>query len=513
MFFYLLDALAAACAVVCLKSWLSWRKRRAHALPYPPGPKGLPIIGNVFDMPPAEEWETARQWGEKYGGLVFIKNFGAPYLFLNTYQATVDLFEKRGYNYSSRPDNTMLKLEKFSEWFPPVMPYNDELRKSRQFLHRFFQKAVSTNYYELQTKSTRKMLLDFLKAPEDYSASIKYCAGESIMMLTYGFQIAASDDRYIEISEKGMECFTEAEGFFLVNAVPWLQHLPSWLPGARFKRIAEEGIKHSLAMYQEPYYVAKKLLNDGLAQPSMTSKLIDAKTNGAGEIEEEDLIMKCTGAAYGAGADTTVSAIHTFVLAMTLYPEYQKRAQDELDAVVGKDSLPTFEDRPSLPFIEALCKEVLRWQIVAAWGIAHCSTEDDIYEGYFIPAGTTVLSNLWAMLRDPEAYPEPDKFIPDRWMPSEGKELPMDVGRIVFGIGRRICPGRHVAENALFIAAASILSAFNISKALDENGVSITPKEEYTPNFIRHPKPFKCNITPRSSNIESAIRQAVESVS
>ncbi|KAI5117352.1 hypothetical protein M0805_002462 [Coniferiporia weirii] len=513
MLLYLLDALAAACALACLKSWLSWRKRRVYALPYPPGPKGLPFIGNVLDMPPAEEWETVRQWGGKYGSLVLIKNFGKPYLFLNTYQAAVDLFEKRGHNYSSRPDNTMLELEGFSAWFPSVMPYNDELKKARQYLHRFLQKPVLNNYFELQTKSMRKLLLGLLKAPENYSALVKHCAGETIMMFTYGFQIAENDDHYIDISDKGMEFFSHAQGFFLVNAIPWLQYLPSWFPGAGFKKIAEEGFKASMAMYQEPYHAAKKLLNDGSAVPSMTSKLIDTKTNEAGELEEEELIMKCTGIAYGGGADTTVSVIHTFILAMTLFPEYQKRAQDELDRVVGKDNLPTFEDRPSLPFINALCKEALRWQIVGPWGVAHCATEDDVYEGYFIPAGTTVLSNLWAMTRDPKIYSDPDEFIPDRWIPSEKKQLPMDVSKIVFGIGRRICPGRHFADNALFIAVASILSAFNISKALDEDGVPITPKVDYIPYFIRHPKPFKCKITPRSSNIESVIRQVVESAS
>ncbi|KAH8115982.1 cytochrome P450 [Phellopilus nigrolimitatus] len=168
MIIYLVDALAFACILKCLQSWRSWRKQRAHALKYPPGPKGLPLVGNYFDMPPSEEWERARQWGEQYGGLVFIQNFGTHYLFLNTYEAAVDLFEKRGHNYSSRPENVMLDLEGFSQWFPPVMPYGDELRKFRQTAHRYFQPSAVANYAELQTRSAHKMLLRLLDTPDKF---------------------------------------------------------------------------------------------------------------------------------------------------------------------------------------------------------------------------------------------------------------------------------------------------------------------------------------------------------
>ncbi|KAH8115965.1 cytochrome P450 [Phellopilus nigrolimitatus] len=462
-------------------------------------------------MPPDEEWEKARQWGEQYGGLVFIQNFGTRYLFLNTYEAAVDLFEKRGNNYSSRPENVMLDLEGFSQWFPLILPYGDELKRSRQIMHRYFQPSAVANYAELQTRSTYRMLLGLLNAPQNFHEIMRHSAGESIMMVTYGYQVTESDDPYVELADKGFHAFTAAEGFFLVNILPWLRHLPTWFPGARFHAIAKEGYKNSMDMYHKPHEMAKALIADGSAVPSMTSKLIESKMNENGIIEDEDVIAKNTGAMHSAGADTTVSALLTFVLAMVLNPEAQRRGQEEVDRVVGKDNLPTREDRPNLPFVDALIKEVLRWQIVAPWGIAHAATEDDVYNGFFIPAGTTVFSNLWAMLRDPKEYPEPEKFIPDRWLPSEGKKVPFDVYKIVFGIGRRFCPGKFFADSAVFLGVASILSTFDIQKALDENGVPITPTEEYTTTFVRHPKPFKCRITPRTGKTASVIRQAVES--
>lgn len=91
----------------------------------------------------------------------------------------------------------------------------------------------------------------------------------------------------------------------------------------------------------------------------------------------------------------TVSSIQTFFLAMTLYPEVQRKAQEEIDEVLGTARLPKVVDRVNLPYINAVVKEVLRWHPVAPMGIPHMSTEDDMFEGHFIPKGSLILPNIW----------------------------------------------------------------------------------------------------------------------
>ena len=91
----------------------------------------------------------------------------------------------------------------------------------------------------------------------------------------------------------------------------------------------------------------------------------------------------------------TASALKTFCLAMSLHPEVQRKAHAELDAVVGHDRLPDFSDRDSLPYLNAIIKESLRWMSVTPLGLAHCTTEDDEFGGYFIPAGSIVMANIW----------------------------------------------------------------------------------------------------------------------
>jgi cytochrome P450 len=80
---------------------------------------------------------------------------------------------------------------------------------------------------------------------------------------------------------------------------------------------------------------------------------------------------------------------------MTLFPDVQKKAQEEIDRVIGPCRLPTCADRENLPYVAATVKEVLRWHPVAPMGLPHTSTKDDVCEGYFIPKGSMLFANVW----------------------------------------------------------------------------------------------------------------------
>lgn len=118
---------------------------------------------------------------------------------------------------------------------------------------------------------------------------------------------------------------------------------------------------------------------------------------GKGEILTEELIKDSAAVSYAAGADTSVSTLTTFILAMTLHPDTQKRAQAELDAVLG-DRLPTFADKDDLPYVTAVMKEVFRWIPVLPLAVPHRAINSDRYKNYFIPAGASVLGNAWYVI-------------------------------------------------------------------------------------------------------------------
>ncbi len=153
---------------------------------------------------------------------------------------------------------------------------------------------------------------------------------------------------------------------------------------------------------------------------------------------------------------------------MLTYPEVQAQAHAELDEVVGTTRPPTFADLPCLPYIRAMVKETLRWAITAPFGVPHASSADDWYEGMFIPKGTICLQNMRVMNSEPDLYgSNAEEFDPGRYLDENRQVTVLDGredGHVMFGFGRRICPGRHFAENSLAIDLATVLWAMRFER-------------------------------------------------
>jgi cytochrome P450 len=211
---------------------------------------------------------------------------------------------------------------------------------------------------------------------------------------------------------------------------------------------------------------------------------------------------------FEAGSGTTSAAMMSFMLAMVLHPEWFQKLQEEVDQVCGTERLPYLDDVPQLPTVRAVVKEVLRWRPVTAGGLPHMCVKDDVYEGLFIPAGTVMHPNQWAIHREPELYPDPEAYNPQRWLdpsfPTYKEPLsiyPNLHNYSNFGFGRRICPGQNIAERNLYILTARIAWAVDLGKAKDEDGNEIEPPlYDYTAGFNAQPKWFPFTLMVRSDS-------------
>ncbi|KAI0827125.1 CyP450 monooxygenase [Trametes gibbosa] len=509
-----------------LAGWFLWHRRSSsRRLPFPPGPPRLPIIGNALDIPSKNAGEDYRVLTDKYGDLVYLHVFGQSILVLGSHEAAVDLLDKRSALYSDRVHSPIVNLGGF-DWVMTMIHYGPWWRRHRRAFHQFFNPNAVAKLRPLQRAQANHFLAKLLKKPEAFTDHIRQyvpllpptktaltcCSlfGATIMRIAYGVEVTEEDDEYVAMAEDGLAAFSTllVPGKYLVELFPVLRFLPGWLPGVRFKRDAAEAKVVVHKVRDVPWARTLAAMREGTAAPSMTTVLMEriAGQKGTDAAEEQIVARNTVAVAYGAGADTTLSSIQAFFLILACFPEAQKKAQAELDAVVGPSRLPDFDDQDALPYVCAVVKECLRWHAIVPLGIPHRLIEDDEYRGYHIPKGTLVIPNIWAYSHDAARYPDPDAFKPERFL-KEGKIDPAveDPAEFVFGYGRRVCPGRHFAEASLFLIVSSVLHTFAVSAPLDAAGQPVRPAGKMTAGVISYPEPFECVIKPRAPWAETLI--------
>ncbi|KAF8872778.1 cytochrome P450 [Infundibulicybe gibba] len=493
-----MESLIAGLAFITILA-LFIRSRYKRQLPFPPGPKAKILSGNVHQMPSKEPWLVFAAWSKIHGPLIHFRIFNRRTIIINSAKIAVELLDGRSTIYSDRPFSWMAGELAGRKRTMFHLPYGDPRFKIyRRLLHSGLNPRVIHTYQPIQYQETRILLKGLLNNPADFTQHIRRNAAAVILNVSYGYQVKTNDDQFVNDIEEGFRITAisgiNAPGKYLVETFPFLRFLPSWFPGASFKLTAKRLRERLSFIEQAPYEWAENNISTGNYVDSFVSKHL---TSGTITASDQENLKWCSAALYAGGADTTASALTTFFLLMTLHPDVQRRAQVDLDRVVGSDRLPTFEDRELLPYVSAIIKETLRWAPVAPLGLTHRVMRDDVYEGYFIPEGARVTANIWAITHDSEVYPDPMTFDPSRHL---GENPQPDPLRYVFGYGRRVCPGAHFAELSLFLNIASILACFNISKLVDEDDKEVEPPVGWTTGITTHLLPFKCRIHPRSND-------------
>ncbi|KAH7923966.1 cytochrome P450 [Leucogyrophana mollusca] len=466
----------------------------------PPGPPQLPVVGNALATDSKEPWKTYAEWGAKYGDLLYVRFFNRDVVVINSEKIAKDLLEKRSSNYSSRPYIATLVPFGWDNNFV-FTPYGNEWRLARRLFHQSFRAEGALNFRPMQICKTHQLLMNLLETPQNHMAHMGAFAASVIMSATYDYEMGPSDESFLRIVEgtlSGLRYMTP-ETTVVLNAFPFLLNLPAWFPGANLKRSAISSLKYVNEMIETPLRHVEKSIAAGTAGPSMVFDLMKRKEQEQPDrvAEFDQALRRASWASFTGGTETTGSILLYFVLAMVLHPHVQERARAEIDAVVGKDRLPDFDDQPSLPYIEAIAREVVRWQPIVPLGVAHATTDSDVYEGYYIPKGATVVANAWAMSRNETLYPNASQFIPERFLDNQGQLVDPESPNFSFGFGRRICPGRHIGEASVWAVIASTLAVFEFSKGKDAVGKDIDFVPTSSVGLTRHPDPFPCRITPR----------------
>ncbi|KAJ7864792.1 cytochrome P450 [Mycena olivaceomarginata] len=486
---------------------------RQSGLPLPPGPSisWLSLSGkNSVKMPQAYAWLVFADWQKKFGDVIYVNVFRNPLLVVNSAEAAVDLLDKKSAIYSSRPIRTMQAEVMGFSWLFSGLPYGPWYKKHRTMFHNHFQAKVIPKYHNTLVDSAHTLLRNLSRTRRTFCIT---CGGGTttaiVLSVCYGHHVAEQGDDYVKLADQAMAGVSLSANFgtFLVDYIPLLKYVPAWFPGAKFKRDGLRWRKLGLEMWNRPFDMVKNRLAEGSAEPCLaTAELEDLFQQANPDPEIELLIKDVSATAYAAGSDTTLSILLSFFLAMVIHPEIQERAFAEINAAIPEgDRLPSFEDRDKLPYLDCLVQECLRWNPVANVALAHYLTEDDVYRGWRLPKGTTVLANIWNMLHDPSRYPDPSAFNPDRFSEAQRVDGLNPLPELAYGFGRRICPGRFLATDTVWIVAVSVIASYKVLKPLDESGKEVTPEVAYTPGLFSRPKPFGYRLVPRSEKIAALV--------
>ncbi|KAJ7123122.1 putative monooxygenase [Mycena epipterygia] len=417
--------LAAATTVYLLSKLLFSRKDSL-----PPGPNRLPLIGSALQVPREYPWLTFAQWRKAYGNIVYADVLGQPLIVISSARIAKDLLDQRSAIYSDRPAMD------------------------------FSQTAV-IRYHSIQETEAKKLVCGLIDNPRNFRGQLKLRVGTIIIRVTYGHYTTGEDDSFLTSPLTAMDNFSKssAPGAWVVDFLPILQHMPKWMPGASFLRTASNW---------------RQIESGTVLLPNMCSTVLeDVDRNPS--TEQEDRLVWAASTVMGGGMDTVKHlnyiAILSFFLAMTLNPAIQAKARKEIDNLIRHDRLPTIKDMSSLPYVRSVMTEVLRWHPAVPLGIPHALSKDDIYEGMHLPRGSLMIMNVWYMLHDPDRFSNPEDFNPDRYQSLDSE---MDkVSNLVFGFGRRVCPGRIFAEATFFAIASTVLSTCEILPVIDAEGKEI----------------------------------------
>ncbi|KAF9074345.1 cytochrome P450 [Rhodocollybia butyracea] len=404
--------------------------------------------------------------------IVYLNFAGQNVVLLNTKEVANELLDRRSANYSDRPNNIVANYLG-GLLVLPLTRYGKRWHTMRRASHSVLNTAPLT--------------------------SIQRTAASNMVSMCYGKPPLSSDEPILQkLNDMAHRLTTSVyPGTHLVEIFPILDYFPSFM--TKWKRDAKEDYKKFTTFFEQCFEEAL----EHKERASLSVKLAEEQIKtGLTDLEK----VWVSGTLYLAGYETTTIVLAWLLYVVTIYPDVQRKAQEEIDQVVGRARAPTFGDMEHLPYVQAIVKEVFRWQSPVPFGLPHASMEDDWYEDkYFIPKGTICIANIWSINRSTNIYgADAVEFRPERFLNEDGTLRSDEDEHSAYGFGRRICVGRHVADNSLFINIATVLWALNIVPSTDKE-VPQEQKRDSLRDIMNRPPELQRNFIPRFPEVEGIL--------
>jgi cytochrome P450 len=505
------------CVTAVFLAWLH-RDRRLDTIP---GPKGYPLIGVGYQLPPKAPAQF-RKWALEYGDIFKIRVGWFNWVVINTPEAVKEILERQATVTSSKAPSPLGHDVVTGGNRMPTMPYGHHWRQLRAVVRQITTVPMTTTFVPSQEFEAKQLLYELATDNENQTTFYQHMrrfAFSIIMTNTFGTRVQSWDhpDAQNAVRSQAILRKTSKPGAFIVDEIPPLARLPKWLqPGLK---MAKEAAKEVLDIKMELWDRVENQLASGKAPHSFAREIHESKESWYAKGLTQEHLAWVSGGIVEAGFETSAATLNSLVLHLAANQRVQKAAQEELMRVVGPDRLPNYEDTRNMPYIRACVKEMLRMNPILAPGIRHYAEEDVVYKGHVIPKGTVLLANTAFLHYDPSRFESPFEFMPERYMehPLYSSEYaamsdPYRRDHFTFSTGRRTCPGARLAENSLNIALAGMLWAFDIRPPLvDGKEAEMDLSDNAYPDAgFTIPKPFAVRFLPRNEDRLRTVKEQWE---
>ncbi|XP_029922096.1 cytochrome P450 2F5-like [Myripristis murdjan] len=474
--------------------WL-WSMKNRRKYPLPPGPTGLPLIGNLLQVDKHVPFKSMLKLSEKYGPVMTLHLGWQRVVVLVGYDTVKEALVDQADDFVGRgPVPFILKVTK---GYGLAISNGERWRQLRRFtlttLRDFGMGRKGMEEWIQEESQHLVTHIGTLKAaPFDPSFLLSCTASNVICCLVFGQRFSYDDEHFLRLLKIISEIleFESSPLGGMYNVFPWLmEHLPGHQHTV-FSQ-AEEVKKFIMTKIQEHMETINPSVPRDYIDCFLT-RLSQEKDIPTSEFHYDNLVSTVL-VLFLAGTETTSTTLRYALSVLIKYPNIQEKMQQEIDTVIGQECRPSMEDRKSLPFTDAVIHEVQRFLDIVPLSVPHYALQDICFRGYIIPKGTVILPMLHSVLREDKQWATPWSFNPQHFLDQNGN-FKKNPAFLPFSAGKRACVGESLARMELFLFLVALLQRFTFSCPGGPDSVDLSP--EYS-SFANLPRRHQIIATPR----------------
>ncbi|OCT83135.1 cytochrome P450 2D17 [Xenopus laevis] len=476
---------------------LDYTKRRNIAKNYPPGPPSKPFVGNLLQVNFRNLHIGFKQLTKQYGNVMSLQVFWKPVVVLNGFEVMKEALIQKSEDIADRPKIHMFEILGFSGNNKAVVfaNYGQPWKDLRRFtLSTLRDLGMGKKSLEERVGEEAGYLCAAFQSHQgcsfDPHVLLNTAVSNVICSITFGERFEYDDQKFQKLLSLNEEIVKSESG-----TMPQVLSLFPW--SSKFRVLAKLFFQPRIRMFE----YLKEIINEHQQtwDSGNTRDFIDAfmlemkKAKGVKDsnFNEQNLLLTIADL-FSAGTETTTTTLRWGLLFMLLYPNVQRKVHEEIDQVIGRTRKPTMADVLQMPYTNAVIHEIQRYADIIPLSVPHMTYRDTHIQGFFIPKGVLIMTNLSSVLKDEKVWEKPFHFYPEHFLDNDGKFLKREAF-MAFSAGRRVCLGEQLARMELFLFFTTLLQRFSFQIPNGEP----SPREDPVFVYLQLPHDYKICVEVR----------------